>query len=218
MSLDKVLLTVVTAYLIGSFPTAYLIGRLHGVNIFEVGSGNMGTANVTRILGLKWGLFVWGIDICKGIVAVLLARGILLPHLGWANTLGALFAVVGHNWSLFATLLTGRVRGGKGAATWWGTFMMLVPAPFIAVIALVFAGVVALTRYISLAVLSGVLLGAVSVIMLIIARNGLATAPGESTDIYLLYALAALVMVFYRHRDNIQRLLAGTERRLGEGA
>ncbi len=216
MRFEDVVFTIVAAYLIGSFPTAYVIGRLNRINIFEIGSGNMGTANATRALGLKWGLVVWAIDIGKGIIAVLIARALLHPHLGWANTLGALFVVVGHNWSIFATIITGRIRGGKGAATWWGTFLMLVPIPFIAVIAIVFGGIVALTRYISLAVLSGVTLGAISIIMLIVANNGLSIAPGETSEMYLLYAILALAMVFYRHRDNIQRLLAGTERRFGE--
>ena len=74
MRIELFLLTVVLSYLIGSFPTAYVAGRLNKVNIFEVGSGNMGTANTVRALGLKWGLIVWAIDIFKGVIAVLLAR------------------------------------------------------------------------------------------------------------------------------------------------
>lgn len=216
MTPESVLLTVLLAYLLGSLPTAYLVGRLNGVNIFEVGSGNMGTANAVRAMGLRWGLVVWAVDIGKGIAAVLIARALLYPHLGWANVLGALFALAGHNWSIFATLITGRVRGGKGAATWWGTFVMMVPAPVIALIALTFAGVIALTRYVSLAVLAGVALGGLSIIALIIAQVGLTLGQGETFEIYLLYAVLAGAIVFVRHRSNIGRLLAGTERRFGE--
>ncbi len=219
MSFETVLLTIAVSYLIGSFPTAYLVGRLNNVNIFEIGSGNMGTANATRALGMKWGGVVWGVDIVKGIVAVLLARGLLYPHLGWANVLGALFVIVGHNWSIFATLITGRVRGGKGAATWWGTFILLVPAPIVALVALLFAGIIALTRYISLGVLTSVAVGAAAIVLLIMGNSGgLALGQGELPEIYLLYALVAGAIIFIRHKANIERLIAGTERRLGERA
>ncbi len=215
MSFERVLLTIVIGYLVGSLPTAYLIGRLHRINIFEIGSGNMGTANVVRALGLRWGALVWGIDITKGIAAVLFARSLLQPHLGWANVLGALTVIIGHNWSFFVMLLTGRIRGGKGAATWWGTFVMMVPAPIVAVVALVFAGIIALTRYVSLGVLSGVAVGVLSVIVLAIGGQGLVIGQGETVHVYLLYAVLAGVLVFIRHKENIKRLLAGTERRLG---
>ena len=218
MSITAIVLTIISAYLIGSFPTAYLVGRLNGINIFEVGSGNMGTANATRALGLKWGAVVWAIDIFKGIAAVMVAQLLLTSHLGMANVLGALFAVIGHNWSIFASLITGQIRGGKGAATWWGTFLMLAPPTAIAAIALIFAGIVLVTRYISLGVLTGVALGAISVVSMIIRHSGLAIAPGEAIEIYLLYAIIAFVIIYFQHKGNIQRLLTGTERRLGENA
>lgn len=215
---EMMLVTIGLSYLIGSIPTAYLVGRLNGINIFEIGSGNMGTANATRALGLKWGLVVWTGDILKGVTSVLVARALLDPFLGWANVLGALFVIVGHNWSIFATLLTGRVRGGKGAATWWGAFVMMAPAPVIAVVALTFGGIVALTRYISLGVLMGVAAGALSFGLLVAMGKGLLVGPAETINVYLVYAVLAGLVVFYRHRENIQRLLAGTERRFGERA
>ncbi len=218
MQPERVLLTILLSYLMGSFPTAYLVGRLNGINIFESGSGNMGTANATRVMGFKWGLVVWAGDILKAVVAILIARALLAPSLGWANVLGAVFAVIGHNWSIIATVLTGRVRGGKGAATWWGAFMMMAPAPAIAVVALLFAGIVALTRYISLGVLASVAAGAASLAVLVALGQGLTVGPAETINIYLVYAVVAGVVVFYRHRENIQRLLAGTERRFGERA
>ena len=213
-----VVLTIGVCYLIGSIPTAYLVGRLNQINIFEIGSGNMGTANATRALGLKWGLMVWAGDILKGVVAVLVARLLMDPFLGWANVLGALFVIVGHNWSIFATLLTGRVRGGKGAATWWGAFLMIAPAPVIAMVALIFGSIVALTRYISLGVLISVAVGALSFGLLVAQGKGLLIGPAETINVYLVYAVLAGLVVFYRHRENIQRLLAGTERRFGERA
>lgn len=210
MRTELFLLTVVLSYLIGSFPTAYVVGRLNRVNIFEVGSGNMGTANTVRALGLRWGLLVWAIDILKGVIAVLLARAILYPYLGWANIIGGLVPIIGHNWSFFATLLTGTIRGGKGAAIWWGTFIMMAPAYVIAGVALVFGGIIALTRYISLGVLTSVAVGVLWLLVLI--------GQGELPTIYALYATLAALLIFVRHRENIERLLAGKERRLGERA
>ena len=219
MKLEALLLAGLVSYLIGSFPTAYLIGRLNRVDIFKIGSGNMGTANATRALGFKWGAVVWVVDIAKGALAVFAAQLILAPsYTGWANVLGAMFAVIGHNWSFFVVLFTGRVRGGNGAATWWGAFIMMAPPPAIAAVGLIFGAIVVLTRYISLGVLTGVAAGALSVAVLVAQGRGLPLGPTETINIYLLYAIVAGVVVFYRHRENIQRLLSGTERRFGERA
>ncbi|GAB4572377.1 MAG: glycerol-3-phosphate 1-O-acyltransferase PlsY [Anaerolineae bacterium] len=207
---------VVGAYLIGAFPTAYLVGRLNGINIFEVGSGNMGTNNAIRAMGFGWGIVVWAVDIAKGILAVWLAMQ-ALPN-GVAQVTGALAAIAGHNWSIFAALLTGKLRGGKGAATWLGTFLVMAPLPVILFIAVLFVVIVALTRYVSLGVLTSVAVGALAMILLAVSHVEGALGVMEASDLYVLYGVLAAVMIFYRHRDNIQRLLSGTERRLGERA
>lgn len=205
-----ILLIIVTSYLLGSFPTAYLIGRMRGVNIFEVGSGNMGATNIIRVMGLGWGLVVWFFDSTKGIIAILLATRLWMDNQALATVIAAVCAIIGHNWSLFAGLLTGTIRGGKGAATAFGTLIMIVPPYVIAVMLLVAALIIGITRYVSLAVLLMFTLAAVWMIVLLTERQ----IPVE----YTLYSLAIVALIFYRFRTNIQRLLAGTERRLGDPA
>lgn len=203
--------TFMLAYVIGSFPTAYLIGRLNHINIFEVGSGNMGANNVIRTLGWKWGIFVWAVDSAKGVLAVMLAR--LLPgDVTNASVIAAIAVVVGHNWSLLATMITGTLRGGKGAATAAGTWIiMMLPWPHIVVITLSLWGILVLvTRYVSLAVLVSVAIGTVWVIILM--RQDVSDIPQG----YIFYIVAVALMIYVRHWDNIQRLLKGRERRLGE--
>ncbi len=215
----QVLLIIVSSYLIGSFPTAYFIGKARNVNIFEVGSGNMGGTNVARAVGKSWAIFTGLVDVAKGVVAVLLARDLILPaQIGVATSVAATCVVVGHNWSLFATVLTasfkgGRlkliVRGGKGAATAFGAMLMIQPLQIL--VAAAIAGAVILrTRYVSLGVLIGFGVANLWLILLI--------GTEFQKPIMLLYAVALTVMIPLRHKGNVQRLLAGTERRLGEPA
>jgi acyl phosphate:glycerol-3-phosphate acyltransferase len=206
----RVILVVVCSYLLGSIPTAYLVARRKGYNIFEVGSGNMGATNVIRAIGFWWGIFVWFCDSLKGMFAIVVARALIPEDQAVATVLAATIAVIGHNWSLFATLITGTLRGGKGAAIWFGT--MIVMAPFQVVIGMLMLGgfVIALTRYVSLAVLAMCLLSTLWVIFLISQREW----PLEYTSYFLVVA----GIILFRFRENIQRLLAGTERRLGDHA
>ena len=215
----QVLLVIVISYLIGSFPTAYIIGKLKRVNIFEAGSGNMGGTNVARVLGKGWALLTIVIDVSKGVLAVWLARDMILPaQVGVATSVSATCVVVGHNWSLFATLLTasikgGRlkliVRGGKGAATAFGAMLMIQPFQILVAAAIAIA-IVLRTRYVSLGVLIG----------FAVANIWLALLVGTEFQkpILLLYAVALSLMIALRHKGNVERLLAGTERRLGERA
>jgi len=208
---EQVILIVVVSYLLGSIPTAYLVGRMKGVNIFEIGSGNMGATNIIRATNnVWWGLLVWFFDSSKGILAILLARHIMPGNENLATAIAATVAVVGHNWSLFATLVTGTLRGGKGAATAFGTMLMI--APFQVIVAACFVGglIIALTRYVSLAVLT---MFAVATLWLLLLFQQQALSLE-----YAIYTLLLALMILFRFRDNIQRLLAGKERRLGEGA
>lgn len=212
MYLQTVAIVIALSYMIGSFPTAYLIGRLNGINIFELGSGNMGTTNVLRTLGSFWGALVFVGDIAKGVIAVWLARQIAsasddIMSQASASVVSAVAVVVGHNWSFFASLLTGSIRGGKGAATAGGTWLILMPAVVIAIPLVIMALIVMTTRYMSLGVLSSTVAGMVVV--------GVLVGAGQLEPVYLLYYIVG-AMVFYRHRDNIKRLLAGNERRVGE--
>ena len=204
----RIVLIIVISYLLGSIPTAYIVAKTKGVNIFEVGSGNMGATNVIRVMGLWWGLLVWAFDSLKGILAIVIANQLLPDNPALATALAATIAVIGHNWSLFAKSVTGTLRGGKGAAIWFGTMLVIAPFQVIAGMCLLGGLVIAATRYVSLAVLSMLILSMLWVVLLV--RQG--DLPFE----YTFYFMTVTVMVLYRFRENIQRLLAGTERRLGD--
>lgn len=220
----RILLVIVSSYLIGSIPTAYIIARTRNINIFEVGSGNMGGTNVARSMGFWWGFLVMSLDICKGLIAVAVATQYLLPEQFWtATTISAIAVVIGHNWSLFATALymivnrdeNGKLprltlRGGKGAATAFGTLLMIAP-PYPIIAMLVSAiSIVVVTRFVSLGVLTGFAIAIGWLIILVLQ----AMLPHE----ILIYSIVISVIIAYRFRGNIQRLIAGTERRLGETA
>ena len=203
----SVVLIIVAGYVIGSFPTAYLVARTKGVDIFQVGSGNMGATNVTRALGWRYGLLVWAWDGLKGVLVVLLAREIYPEARTAASVIGAVAVVAGHNWSFLATLITGSSKGGKGAATAMGTFLLLAPTLIVALTLALAAAVILLTRFVSLAVLTAAAVGGVAILILVIV--------GYLEPVYTLYLLVAY-MIFWRHRRNIYSLIQGTERRLGE--
>ncbi len=205
-----ILLIIILSYLLGSFPTAFLVARLNRVDIFSIGSGNMGATNALRALGFRWGIFVMLVDILKGAVAIYLSRQIIPDSKAAATTVSAITVIIGHNWSLFATILTGTLRGGKGAATTFGTMLMVAPFQVIIGMAVIAAVIVARTRYVSLGVLSAFGLGTV--------WTGVLVLQEEAESYILLYTLLVLLLLLVRFKGNIQRLLAGTERRLGERA
>jgi len=202
-----VVLVIVIGYIIGSTPTAYLIARSRGVDIFTVGSGNMGANNVARACGWRYGGLVWFIDGIKGVVAILIARWLIPDHQAAASMLAAIAVVSGHNWSFLATLITGHIRGGKGAATAMGTLMLLLPTIFVALALGIGALIVIITRYVSLGVLTALAVATAVFVLLVIL--------GTFEPVYLLYMIVTW-MVFFRHRSNIVRLVTGTERRFGE--
>ncbi|MBE2183565.1 MAG: glycerol-3-phosphate acyltransferase [Anaerolineae bacterium] len=207
----RMLLVVLASYLIGSIPTGYLFARSRGVDIFKVGSGNMGATNVARIGGIGWGIVVWLIDSSKGIVSILLATAVILPEdKVLATMLAAIFSIIGHNWSIFIGLLTGKIRGGKGAATAFGTLVIIMPVYVIAGMLILGGFIIARTRIVSLAVLAMFSTAALAMIVLL----GLQLAPWP----YTVGSLIIVAIVFYRFRDNIKRLQTGTERRLGDPA
>lgn len=212
-----VIIIIIMSYLIGSFPTAYLIGRLRNVNIFEVGSGNMGGTNIARAFGIGWGLATVALDALKGALAVGLSMLIWHENRWGAFSISAVCAICGHNWSLFATLVStaankGRltIRGGKGGATYFGTLLVFAPAQVIVGMVALGGLLVLATRYVSLGVLTAFTIAAVWIIVL--------TAQGLLPSNLLPYLFASNALVFWRFRENIQRLLAGNERRLGEPA
>lgn len=180
-------------YLLGSIPFGYLAGRIKGVDIRTLGSGNVGAANVFRNLGRSWGIGVMACDIGKGAAAVLVGRAVTddpWPILVAASVMvGAIFPV----WL--------RLRGGKGVAA--GAGVMIGLFPFVsALLVPVWLVLVLLTRMTSLA----------SVISAV-AFTPLAAAFGAPRE-YLVLAGAMSLLVLVRHRANIGRLLAGNEARI----
>jgi len=209
-----ILVIIITSYLLGAIPVAYLIARFNSVNIFEVGSGNMGTTNVIRAVGPVMGILVLVLDALKGVVAILLARWLWSDAPDIASVIAAVISIVGHNWSVFAWMVTGKLRGGKGAATAFGTFATI--APWWLVVGSVGIGIIVLirTRYMSLGVLVIVSIAAPGLVLL-----SFINIPWESlTRVHLFYSLGLTSLIFYRFRENIARLRAGNERRVGESA
>lgn len=184
-------------YLVGAVPVGYLVGRILGVDIRNHGSGNIGATNLLRTLGKGPAVLTLLLDIAKGYGAVWIALA-LGPEPWWGGA-GALLAVTGNCWSVFL-----RFRGGKGMATGLGAFLNLMPLAVLPA-ALVWVAVAATFRYVSLASLTASLCLPVGAVLL--RRYHWSEA---------LAALAVAVIVGLRHRDNLARLLAGTERKLGE--
>jgi len=201
--------SLVIAYLLGGIPFGLLIPKLFGVeDIRRHGSGNIGATNVTRVLGFRKAIWVYVGDIAKGVVAVLVGRylagqfGVELLSLDALLMLCALVAVLGHLFPIFL-----RFKGGKGVNTALGSMLALLPLE--ATIAfVVFAGVVAVTRYVSLGSMAGAL---ALLVAIIIERYAFARSIAE---VYVWVAAVLLVLIVFAHRQNIVRLLAGTENRV----
>lgn len=191
-------LLVLCGYVLGSVPTGLLVGWAWGTDVRQVGSGNIGTANVLRAAG-KWPAIVTMLgDMLKGLVPVVVAR--LLTENEWVAAAVALAAVVGHCWPVFL-----RFKGGKGVATGAGTSIGLAPVVGLFLFAFWWA-VVLVTRYTSL--------GAIAVMVVSPIAFFLSGQPLP----YVLYAILGGVLVLWRHRENARALLKGTERKIGQKA
>lgn len=193
---------IIISYLLGSFSFSYLMGRLvAGIDIRHHGSGNAGATNTLRLLGIGPALVVLLLDLFKGSLAVIMAKGVSSDPL-WA-VLAGLAAVIGHNWPIFFGF-----KGGKGVATTIGVVavLFLSPALVAGIIAIVIIG---LFRYVSLGSLVFVLLLPVAIVLF----NQLGW--GEYPATYLYGSIALALLVWWRHRTNIVRLVKGTENKLG---
>ncbi|MGH7384317.1 MAG: glycerol-3-phosphate 1-O-acyltransferase PlsY [Candidatus Rokuibacteriota bacterium] len=190
-------LGLLAAYLIGAIPVGFLVARAAGgPDIRRSGSGNIGATNVLRTLGTGPAVFTLVGDIVKGYLAVRAARAIG-PD-AWAAAGGAVAAMVGNCWPIFLAF-----RGGKGVATGLGAFLALIPWA-VAPAAVLWLAVAAASRYVSMA----------SVVACLSLPLG-ALLFGYPRHSIIAGAVAALIIV-WRHRENIARLVSGTERRLGE--
>jgi glycerol-3-phosphate acyltransferase PlsY len=220
------ILTALAAYLLGSIPTGFLVAKAKGIDIRSVGSGNIGATNAMRVLGKPAGIAVLLADALKGYVACAflppLIFNCLAPHFpvntNYPGTIffyppfsgetvefqtkihvvAGVFAVIGHNYTCWL-----KFKGGKGIATTAGVYLTLAPWPLLIAL-VVFSLAIAATRYVSIGSIAGAvtLPAAVSMMM-----------PDNILLRIVTTALGALAI--YKHRANIQRLIAGTENRLG---
>lgn len=202
-------LGVLLCYLAGSVPFGYLIGRLGGIDIRRWGSGNVGAANVARILGVRRGAVVLVLDMLKGAAAVgLVAHGFLglVPegqHVLFL-VLCAAAVVLGHTFTCWL-----RFQGGKGAATALGAWLVI--APLEALIALaVWLVVVGIWRYVSLASIIAAVALPSALVLLNYGRLGGDVLPK------LVFSGLLGVLVIARHHGNIARLVKGTENKIGQ--
>ena len=194
---------VIGSYLIGSIPSGLVIGKLKGIDVRDYGSGNIGTTNVLRTLGARYGAIVLIADVFKGVIAVLLARYIIETPTG--EMAAGFAAVAGHDWSLFL-----RFKGGRGVATSLGGLLpMVMPAPLSGVTGLgVFVLVALASRYVSLASI----VGSLSAVVAMAVFLGMDRVPWQ----YLVYIVVVVALIIFQHRDNISRLLSGKESKLGQ--
>ena len=205
------ILLLLAGYLLGSIPSGYLAGRWwRGLDIRQQGSGSTGATNVLRVVGKGPALLVFLVDVLKGTAAVLLARLVLAPLLGgwpldsWVVATG-LAALAGHSWPLWLGW-----RGGKAVATALGMLLGLAWPVGLACFGL-FLTVLSASRIVSLSSV----VAAVALPLLMLGWFG-APLPATIRWPYLVLALLTSGLVIWRHRSNLQRLLAGTEPRLGQ--
>jgi glycerol-3-phosphate acyltransferase PlsY len=192
-------IVIVAAYLIGGIPWGVVIARLTGgPDPRTIGSGRTGGANVMRALGPRAAAVSGLLDVGKGIVAVLIAI-VAGGGLG-LEILAALAAIVGHSRSIFIGF-----SGGRGIAPGFGGLIVIHPIAALVVMP-VFAIVLLVSRYSSLASLTATALGAAAVVATVVLF--------EQSGLYAVYAIAAAGMIWLFHLDNIQRLIAGSERRI----
>ena len=200
-----IVVAAVVGYLLGAIPFGLLIGRAtKGVDLREHGSHRTGATNALRTLGAPAAAAVFLLDVGKGVAAVLLAR-LIVPDdstTEWAAAAAGIAAIVGHNWSVFIRFTGGRgvatSAGGLGAMSVW---TLLVIAPIVVL-------VIWRTRYVSLGSITGALLAP-----LVTAGFALAGVVGVPA---IVYALVSGLLVTAAHADNIGRLRAGTERKIGQ--
>ena len=204
----------IISYLIGSFPSGYIAGRICGVDLRKVGSGNIGATNALRVLGKKWGYAVFFADALKGGLAVMVGRAAAeVPQ--WSGpmpvhvaVIAAFFAIVGHSFPVWL-----RFKGGKGIATSAGIMFTLFPGAVFFGGLFVWIGLFVFTRYVSIASLGAALsLPTISVILYFVGVPG-AWFFGKCDPVLVVISSAMTALAVWRHKDNIKRLLAGTEKR-----
>jgi len=198
------LLIFFLSYLLGSIPWGYLFARSKGVDIRQQGSGNIGAANVLRVMGKKWGYLVFLCDFLKGFLSVKLGSLIaayFLADLTPASVIAAIACVLGHDYPIWLGF-----KGGKGIATLAGTVLSLFTPLVFVLFGVIWIAVFFISRYTSLASISAAVSLPIAV-SLIVAKT--------EADFPLLvgFSVSMGALAIWRHRSNIVRLLNGTENR-----
>jgi glycerol-3-phosphate acyltransferase PlsY len=201
-------ITIIAAYLLGSIPFGLLIAKAHGKDLRSIGSGNIGATNVSRALGRKWAYVCFGLDVLKGLIPMLVTMLIAEPDsvlTFWLWLAVGCAAILGHIFPVYI-----KFKGGKGVATSFGVALGLWPYYTICVFlaAAVWVVIVLIWRYVSLASI------AASVVFPLVLLAAISLMPSwDFGDLWpvLISAVAIPLMVIIRHRENIKRLLAGTE-------
>lgn len=191
-------LALVAAYVVGSIDFAVVVARMHGVDIREVGSGNPGASNVIRSIGRLPGAMVLVADTLKGVVAAamgMIAAGVADPQVHWAF-LSGLCGVLGHCYPVFH-----RFRGGKGVATGLGVLFFTVPL----------VGAIVVTAW--LVLLKLIKMASLASLIVVFASVPLALWQGVG-GLALVWLLATIALVVWRHRGNIQRMIRGSEQKV----
>jgi len=183
---------VTLSYVLGGIPTGYLVGKMHGIDIREYGSGNPGTANVYRTLGAKAGIITFITDFFKGLGPVLLAVN-LFPGNYTVIILCGAAAIAGHIWTIFLNF-----KGGKGVATSAGVFTAILPLPVLGAF-IVFVIAVSATKHISIGSM------AASITLPILSFYLKMSSP------YSIMALIVCALILHTHIPNIRRILKGQE-------
>ena len=209
---------IIGAYLLGSIPFGLLIAKTHGIDLRSIGSGNIGATNVSRALGRKWAYVCFVLDVLKGLVPML-GTLFLIRYLSTQSQTETVIliciwlavgcaAILGHIFPIYV-----KFRGGKGVATSFGVALGLWPyyticAAFAIVVWMV---VVLIWRYVSLASIAASITFPIVLILAIILTPG-----WDFINLWplIIAATAIPLMVIIRHRENIKRLLAGTESKI----
>jgi glycerol-3-phosphate acyltransferase PlsY len=209
-------LIVLLSYIVGSIPTSIILSKLsHGIDIRDHGSGNAGGTNVARVLGWQAGVFVILIDILKGYAATQLIPKLMYGPIPFQNRtpfedftviqiIAGCAAIVGHIWTAF-----GGFRGGKGIATAGGVLASLASIEMLVALG-VFIVVFTASRYVSLGSVSA----AVSVPLAMLLRHNVFHAELQGYNTLIFFTIGISLLLLYTHRENIRRLMAGTESRL----
>lgn len=196
------LVCIAIGYLLGSIPVGLVVGRVaKGIDIREFGSGKTGFTNVVRTVGARWGILALIGDLAKGAAPVVIA--LVISDEPFVVMAAGLAAAIGHDWPVFAGF-----RGGRGVAASFG--VVLAMNPIAGAVLLPFGiAILGITRIVSL--MSVVMPPVVAIVFVVLAALDL------HPWAYAAYAIASAVLILVLHRENIKRLLAGTEPRFGEG-